>query len=72
MLGLIANSSLLREVFKEASFVVNGLTSVFKLAKRERLRTEACEYLDMFAKKCGYAAETIDEMRLAFIEEVLN
>ncbi len=44
----------------------------FKLANEKDSELEACEYLDMFAKKCGYAAETIDEMRLAFIEGLIN
>ncbi len=44
----------------------------FKLANEKDSELEACEYLDMFAKKCGFAAETIDEMRLAFIEGLIN
>lgn len=33
---------------------------------------EACEYLSLFARKCGFNEETIDEMRLAFIEAIIN
>ncbi len=44
----------------------------FKLANEKDSELEACEYLDMFAKKCGFATETIDEMRLAFIEGLIN
>lgn len=44
----------------------------FKLANEKDSELEACEYLDMFAKKCGYASETTDEMRLAFIEGLIN
>ncbi|MDD3149166.1 MAG: ATP-binding protein, partial [Candidatus Riflebacteria bacterium] len=44
----------------------------FKLANEKDSELEACEYLDVFAKKCGYASETIDEMRLAFIEGLIN
>ncbi|KAF1083651.1 MAG: hypothetical protein GQF41_0429 [Candidatus Rifleibacterium amylolyticum] len=44
----------------------------FKLANEKDSELEACEYLDTFAKKCGFASETIDEMRLAFIEGLIN
>lgn len=43
-----------------------------KIANERDSELEACEYLDSFAKKCGYMPETIDEMRLAFIEAVIN
>ncbi|MBF0499370.1 MAG: diguanylate cyclase [Candidatus Riflebacteria bacterium] len=33
---------------------------------------DACEYLDAFTKKCGFLPETVDEMRLAFIEALIN
>lgn len=44
----------------------------FKIANAKDSELEACEYLDLFAKKCGFATETIDEMRLAFIEAIIN
>jgi diguanylate cyclase (GGDEF)-like protein len=44
----------------------------FKLANEKDSELEACEYLDTFAKKCGFTAESIDEMRLAFIEGLIN
>ena len=44
----------------------------FKLANEKDSELEACEYLDTFAKKCGFATESIDEMRLAFIEGLIN
>ncbi len=44
----------------------------FKLANEKDSELEACEYLDTFAKKCGFAPESIDEMRLAFIEGLIN
>lgn len=44
----------------------------FKLNNEKDSELEACEYLDVFAKKCGFAAESIDEMRLAFIEGLIN
>ena len=44
----------------------------FKLANAKDSELEACEYLDMFAKKCGFQQEIIDEMRLAFIEALIN
>lgn len=40
----------------------------FKIANEKDSELEACEYLDIFARKCGFAKDTIDEMRLAFIE----
>lgn len=43
-----------------------------KLANAKDSELEACEYLDMFAKKCGFTQEVIDEMRLAFIEALIN
>ncbi|MFZ2955552.1 MAG: diguanylate cyclase [Candidatus Ozemobacteraceae bacterium] len=33
---------------------------------------DACEYLDGFAKRCGFVPETVDEVRLAFIEALIN
>lgn len=44
----------------------------FKLANEKDSELEACEYLDTFARKCGFASESIDEMRLAFIEGLIN
>ncbi|MGM0598226.1 MAG: diguanylate cyclase domain-containing protein [Candidatus Rifleibacteriota bacterium] len=44
----------------------------FKLANKKDSELEACEYLDIFAKKCGFMTESIDEMRLAFIEGLIN
>jgi diguanylate cyclase (GGDEF)-like protein len=44
----------------------------FKLANEKDSELEACEYLDMFAKKCGFMPESVDEMRLAFIEGLIN
>ncbi|NCB47341.1 diguanylate cyclase [bacterium] len=44
----------------------------FKLENEKDSELEACEYLDMFAKKCGFSSEAIDEMRLAFIEGLIN
>jgi diguanylate cyclase (GGDEF)-like protein len=44
----------------------------FKLANEKDSELEACEYLDTFAKKCGFMTESIDEMRLAFIEGLIN
>lgn len=44
----------------------------FKLANEKDSELEACEYLDIFAKKCGYASDSVDEMRLAFIEGLIN
>jgi len=44
----------------------------FKLNNEKDSELEACEYLDIFAKKCGFAAESTDEMRLAFIEGLIN
>ncbi|GAB4282053.1 MAG: hypothetical protein Kow0029_27400 [Candidatus Rifleibacteriota bacterium] len=44
----------------------------FKLANEKDSELEACEYLDIFAKKCGFMQESIDEMRLAFIEGLIN
>ncbi|NCB37137.1 MAG: diguanylate cyclase [Erysipelotrichia bacterium] len=44
----------------------------FKLSNEKDSELEACEYLDTFAKKCGFASESIDEMRLAFIEGLIN
>lgn len=44
----------------------------FKVANSKDSELEACEYLDLFARKCGFANETIDEMRLAFIEAIIN
>lgn len=44
----------------------------FKLANEKDSELEACEYLDTFAKKSGFAPESIDEMRLAFIEGLIN
>lgn len=43
-----------------------------KIANERDSELEACEYLDSFAKKCGFMPETIDEMRLAFIEALIN
>lgn len=44
----------------------------FLLANEKDSELEACEYLDTFAKKCGFMTESIDEMRLAFIEGLIN
>lgn len=44
----------------------------FKLANERDSELEACEYLDVFAKKCGFLPESVDEMRLAFIEGLIN
>jgi diguanylate cyclase (GGDEF)-like protein len=44
----------------------------FKLENAKDSELEACEYLDLFAKKYGFASDTIDEMRLAFIEGLIN
>ena len=44
----------------------------FKIANTKDSELEACEYLDLFARKCGFSTETIDEMRLAFIEAIIN
>ena len=44
----------------------------FKIANARDSELEACEYLDLFARKCGFSPETIDEMRLAFIEAIIN
>lgn len=44
----------------------------FKLANEKDSELEACEYLDVFAKKCGFLPESVDEMRLAFIEGLIN
>lgn len=44
----------------------------FKVANERDSELEACEYLDVFAKKCGFNSDTIDEMRLAFIEGLIN
>ncbi len=44
----------------------------FKLANEKDSELEACEYLDIFARKCGFMPESIDEMRLAFIEGIIN
>ncbi len=44
----------------------------FMLANEKDSELEACEYLDVFAKKCGFQADTVDEMRLAFIEALIN
>jgi diguanylate cyclase (GGDEF)-like protein len=44
----------------------------FKLANKKDSELEACEYLDIFAKKCGFMTESIDEMRLAFVEGLIN
>ena len=43
-----------------------------KIANERDSELEACEYLDLFARKCGFSSETIDEMRLAFIEAIIN
>lgn len=43
-----------------------------KIANTKDSELEACEYLDLFARKCGFSTETIDEMRLAFIEAIIN
>ena len=44
----------------------------FKIANEKDSELEACEYLDLFARKFGFSSETIDEMRLAFIEAIIN
>ena len=44
----------------------------FKLANEKDSELEACELLDFYARKCGFDTETIDEMRLAFIEAIIN
>ena len=44
----------------------------FKITNTKDSELEACEYLDLFARKCGFSAEVIDEMRLAFIEAIIN
>ena len=44
----------------------------FKVANVKDSELEACEYLDLYARKCGFSSETIDEMRLAFIEALIN
>ena len=33
----------------------------FKIANTKDSELEACEYLDLFARKCGFSTETIDE-----------
>ncbi len=43
-----------------------------KIANERDSELEASEYLEGFAKKCGFLPETIDEMRLAFIEALIN
>ncbi|HOY65454.1 MAG TPA: diguanylate cyclase [Candidatus Ozemobacteraceae bacterium] len=43
-----------------------------KVANERDSELEACEYLETFAKKCGFLPESIDEMRLAFIEALIN
>ncbi len=42
------------------------------IANEKDSELEACEHLDAFAKKNGFAPEVIDEMRLAFIEAIIN
>lgn len=42
------------------------------IANEKDSELEACEHLDNFCKKNGFSAETIDEMRLAFIEAIIN
>jgi diguanylate cyclase (GGDEF)-like protein len=44
----------------------------FKIANERDSELEACEILDHFAKKCDFLPESIDEMRLAFIEAIIN
>lgn len=44
----------------------------FKVTNEKDSELEACEYLDLFARKCGYSQDVIDEMRLAFIEALIN
>jgi len=43
-----------------------------KIANERDSELEACEYLDGFARKCNFLSESIDEMRLAFIEAIIN
>ncbi len=43
-----------------------------KIANDRDSELEACEYLDGFAKKWNFLPESIDEMRLAFIEAIIN
>lgn len=43
-----------------------------KVANERDSELEACEVLDTFAKKCDFLPESIDEMRLAFIEALIN
>jgi len=42
------------------------------IANEKDSELEACEHLDAFARKNGFAPEVIDEMRLAFIEAIIN
>ena len=43
-----------------------------KIANERDSELDACEFLDEFAKKCDFMTESIDEMRLAFIEAIIN
>lgn len=52
------------------SLMINHL--FLKIANERDSELEACEYLDHFAKKCDFLPESIDEMRLAFIEAIIN
>lgn len=52
-------ASLIRQIF-------------LKVANERDSELEACEMLDSFAKKCDFLPESIDEMRLAFIEAIIN
>jgi len=44
----------------------------FKLTNDRDSELEACEYLENFASKCGFAKDEIDEMKMAFIEAIVN
>ncbi|MBF0544655.1 MAG: diguanylate cyclase [Candidatus Riflebacteria bacterium] len=45
---------------------------VLTISPEKDSELEACDYLESFAKKCDFLAESMDEMRLAFIEALIN
>ncbi|MBF0410805.1 MAG: diguanylate cyclase [Candidatus Riflebacteria bacterium] len=45
---------------------------VLALSSEKDSELEACEYLENFAKKCDFTTESMDELRLAFIEALIN